>query len=75
MDIKKIIESLIPFMLIGVAIALCVGLLLLFFSIAIWGLVIGGVLWLATLVKQYLFPSPSKASKEEGRIIEHKDNK
>jgi hypothetical protein len=74
MDIKKILESLIPFVLIGVAIAICIALLFMFFSIAIWGLLIGGVLWLAALAKQYLFPS-TPVSKEDGRIIEHDDRK
>lgn len=56
MDIKKILESLIPFLVVGVAIALCIGLLFMFFSVAVWGLLIGGVLWLGALAKQYLFP-------------------
>jgi small neutral amino acid transporter SnatA (MarC family) len=79
MDIKKILESLVPFVVIGVAIALCIGLLFMFFSIAMWGLIIGGILWLATLAKQYLFPSKSSTTptptKDEGRIIEHDDHK
>ena len=71
---QKLLENLIPFMVVGVAIALFIGLLFMFFYIAIWGLIIGGVLWLAALAKQYLFPNKS-AKKEEGRIIEHDDRK
>lgn len=71
--LEKIIENLMPFVIVGVAIALFIGLLFMFFYIAVWGLIIGGVLWLATLVKQYLFPNNSP-KKEEGRVIEH-DNK
>ncbi len=74
MDIKKILDSLVPFMVIGIAIALCIGLLLMFFSVALWGLLIGGLLWLAALAKQYFFPS-ELPKKEEGRIIEHRDEK
>lgn len=74
MDIKKILESLVPFLIAGIAIALCIGLLFMFFSVAIWGVIIGGVLWLAALAKQYLFPSPTE-KKEEGRVIEHDDPK
>jgi Mn2+/Fe2+ NRAMP family transporter len=74
MDIKKILESLIPFVVIGVVIALGIGLLLMFFSVAIWGVVIGGLLWLGMLAKQFFFPS-NPASKEEGRIIEHDEHK
>lgn len=74
MDIKKILESLVPFMVVGVAIALCIGLLLMFFSVAVWGLLIGGVLWLIAVAKQYLSPTQA-ASKEHGRIIEHNEKK
>lgn len=75
MDIKKILESLVPFLVAGVAIALCIGLLFMFFSVAIWGLIIGGALWLAALAKQYFFPSSPNANKDEGRVIEHDDRK
>ncbi|WP_370449377.1 hypothetical protein [Legionella sp. km772] len=74
MDIKKILESLVPFLVAGVAIALCIGLLFMFFSVAVWGLIIGGALWLGALAKQYFFPSTPTA-KEDGRVIEHDDHK
>lgn len=63
---------MVPFLVAGVAIALCIGLLFMFFSVAIWGLLIGGILWLAALAKQYFFPS-TPASQDDGRIIEHDD--
>ncbi|HRD68822.1 MAG: hypothetical protein Q8M40_04195 [Legionella sp.] len=76
MDIKKILESLIPFLVVGVAIALCIGLLFMFFSVAVWGLLIGGVLWLGALAKQYLFPGTQAVEKKSnGRIIEHNNKK
>lgn len=75
MDIKKILDSLVPFVVIGLAIAVCVALLFMFFYIAIWGLFIGGILWLVAMAKQYFFPSTPPATKEEGRIIEHDDRK
>ena len=74
MDIKKILNSLLPFVVAGIAIALCISLLFMFFSIAIWGLLIGGILWLAAMAKHYLFAKPS-VRKEDGRIIEHDDPK
>lgn len=74
--IKKVIETLIPFIIIGVAIALFVGLLFMFFYIALWGLLIGGVLWLAAMAKNYFFPAKATTSpKDQGRIIEHNDKK
>jgi hypothetical protein len=74
MDIKKILDSLIPFICVGVAIAIVIGLLSMFFSIAIWGLLIGGILWLVALAKQHFFPD-NTVKPEEGRIIEHNDKK
>ncbi|BCA96721.1 hypothetical protein TUM19329_30820 [Legionella antarctica] len=72
---QKIFENLLPFVVVGVAIALFIGLLFMFFYIAVWGLIIGGVLWLIALAKQYLFPDKSTRKEDEGRIIEHDDKK
>lgn len=74
MDIKKLFESFVPFILIGIAIAVCIGLLGMFFSIALWGLLIGGILWIIALIQKYFFPS-KPSNKADGRIIEHDDNK
>jgi hypothetical protein len=75
MDLKKILDSLVPFIVFGFGIALCVGLLFMFFSVAIWGVVIGAVLWISSLIKNYLCPSKSEKSNDEGRIIEHDNRK
>lgn len=72
---QKIIENLIPFAVIGVAIALFITLLFMFFYVAIWGLIIGGILWAGMMVKEYLFPGKKPEQKEQGRIIEHDDKK
>ncbi|KTD34944.1 hypothetical protein Lmor_1477 [Legionella moravica] len=72
--LKQVFENFIPFIAIGVGIAIVVGLLFMFFYVAIWGVVIGGVLYLVAVAKQYFFPSES-SKKEEGRIIEHDDKK
>lgn len=72
--LEKIFENLVPFIVIGVGIAIVIGLLFMFFYVAIWGVVIGGILYLAALAKQYFFPSES-TKKEQGRIIEHDDKK
>lgn len=72
--IEKIIENIVPFIVIGVGIAIVIGLLFMFFYVAIWGIVIGAILYLIALAKQYFFPSESD-KKEQGRIIEHDDKK
>lgn len=74
--LQKIIENVIPFMVIGVGIAILIGLLFMFFYLFIWGVLIGGVLWIAAIAKEYFFPSKEKpVQKEQGRVIEHDDKK
>lgn len=75
----KIFENLVPFLIAGVAIALFFGLLFMFSYVLVWGLIIGGILWLVTAIKQFLFPNnptkPEVIHKNNGRIIEHDDKK
>ena len=78
-SLEKLFETLMPFIIAGTAIALVIGLLVMFSYILVWGLIIGGVLWLGATVKQYLFSSNSSKTdvikKNQGRIIEHEDKK
>ncbi|WP_298626380.1 hypothetical protein [uncultured Legionella sp.] len=72
--LEKIIENIIPFIVIGIAIAVVITLLFMFFYVAIWGVLIGGILYLVALAKHYFFPGES-TKKEQGRVIEHDDKK
>ena len=72
--LQKIIENIVPFMIIGIGIALVIGFLFMFFYVVIWGVLIGGVLWIVAMAKQYFFPN-EPVKKEQGRIIEHDDKK
>lgn len=74
--VQQIFEPLVPFIILGVAIALIIGLLIMLSYVLVWGIVLGGILWLAVIVKNLLFP-PHTADKNEGRVIEHDkpDNK
>lgn len=76
-ELRKFIETLTPFLFGGVAIALCIGLLIIFSYVLIWGLVIGLVFWLIFMLKQFIFPSTPKLdiSTKSGKIIEHDDKK
>ncbi len=78
-QVPKIFENIIPFIIAGMAIALFLGLLFMFSYVVIWGLIIGAVLWLIALIKQFILPSVSEKSKpikkSDGRIIEHDDKK
>ena len=76
--ITAFFETLIPFLVLGVAVALLLGLAFVFAYVLIWGLIIGGILWLVMAVKQYFFSNTSKktihpSAKDKGRIIEHDD--
>ncbi|KTD64660.1 hypothetical protein [Legionella spiritensis] len=72
-NLKKMFENLIPFLLLGIAVALLVGLFIMFSYVLIWGIIIGGILWAVSIVKEYVFPSKSKKN-TQGRVIEHEDN-
>lgn len=72
--LQQLLQTLIPFMVIGVIIALFIGLLIMFSYALLWGLAIGGLLWIGSLIKAMLFPTAPK-NQHEGRIIEHNDRK
>jgi hypothetical protein len=69
---QQIYEQIIPFIILGIATAVVIGLFIMLSYALIWGVILGGIFWLASLVKNYLFPSAVKATKA-GRIIEHDD--
>lgn len=66
------LQQLIPFLILGISIALVIGLFIMFSYVLVWGLLIGGILWVIALVKSYLFPS-NTSNETKGRIIEHND--
>jgi hypothetical protein len=75
----RIFEQFLPFIAIGIAIALVLGLFLFLIHVFIWGLVIGMIIWFATLIKTIFFSrqptSPvKKTRKKSSRIIEHERN-
>jgi len=65
-----LLQSIIPFLVLGFAIAIMIGLLTMFFYIILWGFLIGGALWLIAAVKHLIFP-PKNDKPSQGRIIEH----
>jgi len=74
--LKHLFENIVPFLILGVSIALLVGFFIMFSYILFWGLIIGLVLWGLAFVKN-LFLSGMHPKKEpeknKGRIIEHSD--
>lgn len=74
MKFQRIIEQIIPFIILGITLAFAVGLLIMFSYLLIWGLIIGATLCVVVAVKNYLFPKqhpPQAPQEQEGRIIEH----
>jgi Na+-transporting methylmalonyl-CoA/oxaloacetate decarboxylase gamma subunit len=69
----NLLETLIPFMVMGIAIALFIGLFILMSYVLVWGIVIGGILWLVAFIKNKFFPSPKRTEKKQGRVIDYKD--
>ncbi len=71
--LTRMLQQLLPFLLIGVSVSLLIGLFILFSYLLVWGLIIGTVIWLAALVKNYFFPSNAqvKLNAASGRIIDH----
>ena len=65
--LQQLFEHIMPFIMIGMAMALLIGLLFVFSYVLVWGFLIGGLLWIITAAKQYLFPNDT-SRKEEGRI-------
>ncbi|WP_028388192.1 hypothetical protein [Legionella fairfieldensis] len=73
--LQKFLENILPFLIIGTAIALITGLFIMLSYVLFWGLLIGAVLWFFSWVKSFFAVkndnSPTRTTK--GRIIEHSD--
>jgi len=68
--LQRFIEHLVPFLILGVAIALVIGLFIMLSYVLVWGLLIGGVLWLISFIKDKFTKPEDK--KHKGRIIDQK---
>ncbi|NCT57623.1 MAG: hypothetical protein GW760_07965 [Legionella sp.] len=87
-SIKQFLQQLPPYILIGISIALGVGIFIVFSYVLIWGILIGGILWSANVLIEYLksvniIPTKhqtkkssrsSSQSSNKGRIIDHDKN-
>lgn len=76
--LRVLINSFVPFITLGVAFALIIGLVIMFSYVLVWGIFIGVILWIVASIKAYFFSSrPTTTTKSgviiHGRIIEHED--
>lgn len=73
----KFIETIIPYLVFGISIAVVVSLIVLFFYLFMWGVIIGLVLWAIMAVKEKIFPSPKSQNtshkvlhvEEDGSVV------
>lgn len=73
---NKYFEQFTPYLIVGFAIAIAVGFMFIMFHVLIWGVVIAGILWAATTVKNYFenhhgSNTQVKKHKHKGVVIEH----
>jgi hypothetical protein len=74
---KQFLAQLLPFLFLGVAFALLIGIFIMLSYVLFWGLIIGVVLWIVARIKLALMhhkTQPTKPISKTGRIIEHDDD-
>jgi hypothetical protein len=71
--LQQYLENLMPFLMLGIAIAIVIWLFIMFSYVLLWGLLIGGVLWVISLFKKLFFNDTKTSIESKGRIIEHND--
>lgn len=73
--LKHLFENFIPFLILGIVIALAIGFLIMFSYVLLWGLAIGLVFWAISFVKNLFHSKPQNVPSTEtkGRVIEHDD--
>lgn len=69
----KLMEQIIPFIILGIILAVGVWLFIVLSYVVLWGLLFGGLLWVGYFLKNYFFPNKHTTS-QSGRVIEHDDN-
>lgn len=65
-NIQRTLEEILPWLLIGVGIALFIGLMMVLSYVFLWGLIIGALLWLGVKIK-----TSWGKNKSHGSVIEH----
>lgn len=70
---RQLRHNLGPCILLGIAIATTIGISLLFFYLLVWGVLIGSVICLYLVIKQYFFKSAPPHQRVSNRIINHEN--
>lgn len=64
-------QPLPAFLLLGVAVASMIGLFIVFAYVLLWGIILGGLLWVSSLIRQYFLSKSRSHTKKQGRIINY----
>ena len=75
LSFKKILQTFVPFLILGIVIAGIVGLLIMFSYVFLWGIFIGAVLWLVNFIKNALFMPRKKINIKVGLLSMMMKNK
>ena len=71
----QFLQSIGPCLLLGVAIACTIGIFILFSYMLLWGMLIGLILWVSTLIRRHLFSKNTPSKNQPGRVIDHEKNR
>ncbi len=75
---EKFVETVVPYLIFGIAVVLFFALLVVFFYLIVWGIAIGLILWAIMAIKEKFFPSSVKVDEsvfevfytKQGRVID-----
>ncbi len=74
---KQFLAQLLPFLFLGIAFALLIGIFILLSYVLFWGLMIGVALWVVARIKLAFMRRKNDTThptSKTGRIIEHDDD-
>lgn len=76
----KFVEAILPYLILGISIAVAVSLIVIFFYLFMWGVIIGFVLWAIMVIKEKFFPTADKNHshkvlhvEEDGSVVVEED--
>lgn len=70
--LKSFFSQLMPYLVMGMILVACIGLLSLFASIVMWGAVLGLGFYVIAVVHRFFFNKSSEPL-PRGRVIEHEE--
>lgn len=74
--LQRLFGTVLPYLVLGIAVALILGLFIMLSYVLLWGIMIGGILWAVAAIKKYVASitgkdTPIVKSQKRGRTIEH----